>query len=97
MDAELFLVTEYFMAFLRQYKAGDKLRESDLESWVGPCPDRIGHSVVVTKADVELEVAKLLGSGKLEKIERVADPIPDEAPASRRMPRVAEPAPEPHE
>ncbi len=64
MDAELFQVNETFVAFQREHKRGEKLRESDLVNWG------------VSEEEQEREIAKLLVRGRIERVPpAVAEPV----------------------
>ena len=64
MDAEAYSVTESFVAFGRQYKRGETLRRSDIESWS------------VAPAVEQEKVAALLRSGHIEPAPAPAPPHP---------------------
>ena len=81
MDAELYSVKEGFVAFGRQYKPGEVLRETDLASWN------------VAPVEQEQMIADLLRRDRIEPVLKAqSESLPSPAPPPEPAPVAHEPA-----
>ena len=74
MDTDLYSVKEGFVAFGRQYKPGEVLRESDLASWS------------VAGAEQEQMIAELLRRDRIEPVKAQPPTEPSPSPANPAEP-----------